>query len=486
MYSIEKANQFIQDNKQAVNQQFYPNYHFAPPIGWVNDPNGVTIFNNELHLFYQHYPYEAEHGRMHWGHAKSRDGLHWEQLPVALAPDQTYDQGGVFSGSAIEKDGKLYVMYTGHLPDATDNTKTRQNQNIAISEDGITFKKYEGNPVLAEKDVPIGSSIIDFRDPKIFEREGIYYCVIGSKTVDDKGQVLLYCSNDLLTWNYVSVIFPYNHYLGSMVECPDLLLFEDKAVFILSAMDYVDEAGKTHSHISWLIEGEMDWEKFEFQQTSIKEMDKGLDFYAPQTVKLVEGGYLAIAWMQNWQANRPTYELGHKWFGQMTLPRVIDYKKGQLQQKVPLEIIDLIDIKEEKDNVGVTNEEISIEEINYVAFKIAANEVKPFELFFTNEKNEFVQLRYLSEKQELICSRENTAYQMKDEAGKPLDESNGVSIDPSKELFVQIFLDRSSIEVFINEEESITNTFYVQSALTTLQVEAEHTFTLENVKLGKI
>lgn len=486
MYSIEKANQFIQNNKQMINKQFYPDYHFAPPIGWVNDPNGVTIFNHELHLFYQHYPYEAEHGLMHWGHAKSRDGLHWVHLPVALAPDRSYDQGGVFSGSAIEKDGKLYVIYTGHLPNATDHTKTRQNQNIAISEDGITFKKYEGNPILAEKDIPEGSSIIDFRDPKVFERKGIYYCVIGSKTVDDEGQVLLYCSNDLLTWEYVSVVFPYNHYLGTMVECPDLMLFEDKAVFVLSAMNYVDETGRTHPHISWLIEGEMDWEKFQFRQTSIKEMDKGLDFYAPQTVKTAENGYLAIAWMQNWQANRPTYELGHQWFGQMTLPRMIEYKKERLQQKVPLEITNLIDIKKEKDNVSVTNEEISMEETNYVAFEIAANKVKPFELFFTNEQNEFIRLSYSSEKQELTCSREDAGYQIKDETKNLMNKSKGILINPNQRLFVQIFLDHSSIEIFINEEESITNTFYVQSAFTALQVKSKHMIIFENVKLGKI
>ncbi|WJS81095.1 hypothetical protein KFZ55_07240 [Tetragenococcus halophilus] len=132
LYTIEKANEFIRGNKETTGKKFYPDYHFAPPIGWTNDPNGVVIFNNELHLFYQHYPYKAEHGAMHWGHAKSKEGLHWQDLPVALAPDQDYDKGGVFSGSAIEKDGKLYVMYTGHLPDETDETKTRQNQNIAI------------------------------------------------------------------------------------------------------------------------------------------------------------------------------------------------------------------------------------------------------------------------------------------------------------------------------------------------------------------
>ncbi|GAA3016560.1 glycoside hydrolase family 32 protein [Tetragenococcus solitarius] len=485
MYSIEEANQFIQDNQQTINKIFYPVYHFAPPIGWINDPNGVVVFKNELHLFYQHYPYGAEHGAMHWGHAKSRDVLHWEHLPVALAPDQSYDRGGVFSGSAIEKEGKLYIMYTGHLPNDTDNSKTRQNQNIAISEDGITFKKYEKNPVLTEKDIPQGSSVVDFRDPKIFEKDGVYYCVIGSKTEDDKGQVLLYRSADLLAWKYVSVIFSYNPYLGTMVECPDLLLFEDKAVFILSAMNYEDKNRKVHSHISWIIEGQMDWNSFKFQQTSIKEMDKGLDFYAPQTVKLADGRYLAIAWMQNWQSNRPTYELGHRWFGQMTLPRIITYKNGQLQQKVPTEIVESVAIKEEKDQVRVTNKEFSIAEANYFSLKIAARG-HSFDLFFKNEENEFIQLSYLPEKRALVCSREHVANQIIDDEGKSMSQSDLVFIEPNEKLDIQIFLDRSSIEIFINEEETITNAFYVQSPFTALQVKSEDRFVFEKVKLGKV
>jgi len=481
-YTTEKANEFIRENKENTEKKFYPEYHFAPPIGWTNDPNGVVIFNNELHLFYQHYPYEAVHGAMHWGHAKSEDGLHWQDLPVALAPDQEYDKGGVFSGSAIEKDGKLYVMYTGHLPDETDETKTRQNQNIAISEDGMTFKKYEGNPVLTENDIPAGTSVVDFRDPKIFEKDGIYYSVIGSKTLDNKGQVILYQSKDLLNWKYVSIIFPYNPYLGTMVECPDLLLFKDKAVFILSAMDYVDEKGKVHSHISWLIEGEMDWENFEFQQRSIKEMDKGMDFYAPQTVKLAEERYLAIAWMQNWQANRPTYELGHNWFGQMTLPRLITVENGQIQQSIPLKILDLIKIKEKK----LENGKISIEDTNYIAFKIAASNVAPFDLFFTNEEGEFLQFSYSLEKKGLFFSRKNTTCRISGEDGSSMEESNVVTIDEKEALSVQIFLDRSSIEIFINENESITSTFYIQRpfSLSNVKTQTEHLF--EVLELGNI
>ena len=106
-YTLDKANEYIKNN--SINKKYYPEINFAAPIGWINDPNGVSLYNDELHLFYQHYPYESVWGPMHWGHAKSKDGLNWEHLPVAITPDKDYDKDGCFSGSAIEKDGVLYL-----------------------------------------------------------------------------------------------------------------------------------------------------------------------------------------------------------------------------------------------------------------------------------------------------------------------------------------------------------------------------------------
>ena len=251
-FTTKKANEYTENHKNKVDKKFYPKFNFAAPVGWINDPNGVVVYNDELHLFYQHYPYGSVHGPMHWGHAKTKDGLNWEDLEVALAPDEPYDKDGVFSGSAIEKDGRLYLMYTGHIE--LDNGEIRQVQNIAFSDDGIHFEKYDNNPVISGDDVPEGSSIADFRDPKVFEKDGRYYAVIGSKTDDEKGQVLLYVSDDLLTWEFQSVILPYNKFLGDMVECPDLILFEEQDAFLLSAMNYTDkETGEYFPHISWLI-----------------------------------------------------------------------------------------------------------------------------------------------------------------------------------------------------------------------------------------
>ena len=137
IYTVERANQFIQKNKDEVNRKFKPKHHFSAEIGWINDPNGFVYFQGEYHLFYQFYPYDSVWGPMHWGHAKTKDFVNWEHLPVALAPDMPYDKDGCFSGSAIVKDDVLWLMYTGNV-EQEDGT-IRQIQNMAYSKDGSYY-----------------------------------------------------------------------------------------------------------------------------------------------------------------------------------------------------------------------------------------------------------------------------------------------------------------------------------------------------------
>ena len=156
--------------------------HFTPVNGWINDPNGFSVFKGKVHLFYQYHPYSRDWGPMHWGHSVTEDMIRWEQLPAALAPDQEYDREGCFSGSAIEADNKHVLVYTGvtkiTLPDGRE--EERQNQCIAFG-DGRDYVKYENNPVVTGEMLPENCSRIDFRDPKIWKEEDTYYLIVGSK-----------------------------------------------------------------------------------------------------------------------------------------------------------------------------------------------------------------------------------------------------------------------------------------------------------------
>jgi len=118
-------------------------YHLEPRKGWMNDPNGLVFFRGRYHAFFQHNPHAPAWDTMHWGHAVSDDLLHWEELPIALAPDQWYeDDGGCWSGSAVVLDDRLYLFYTGV------SAELGQAQCVAWSDDGLRFHKYANNPVI--------------------------------------------------------------------------------------------------------------------------------------------------------------------------------------------------------------------------------------------------------------------------------------------------------------------------------------------------
>ena len=188
-------------------------YHVEPEKGWLNDPNGLCYFNGKYHAFFQHYPNATVWtAPLYWAHDTSDDQIHGEEQPIGLIPDPPYQStGGCFSGSAFIKDGKAYFFYTA-VGDGDVQT-----QCLATSEDGITLKKYEGNPIIDER--PVDPTGRDFRDPKVFEwTDGTYRMVCGTGH-EGYAAVLLYKSSDLYNWEYVGPIFETRE-MGPVLECP--------------------------------------------------------------------------------------------------------------------------------------------------------------------------------------------------------------------------------------------------------------------------
>lgn len=284
------------------------NYHFEPQKGWINDPNGLIYFKGMYHAFFQYNPFEPKWGPMHWGHAVSRDLIHWQELPIALFPDMDYeDAGGCYSGSAIEKEGVLYLFYT------SVSHQLGQTQSVAFSKDGITFEKYEGNPVI-RKFPPDGSK--DFRDPKVSKINDTYYMVCGSGK-SRIGKILLYQSDDLLNWRYIGVLFE-DASCGEVLECPDFFQLDGKFVLMFSKMGL-----KTHS--TQFIIGDFDGESFIEQARCTPEA--GPQFYAPQTFCDGKGRRIIIGWLYDWA--KPLDE-GADFAGALTIPRELSIKNGKI------------------------------------------------------------------------------------------------------------------------------------------------------------
>lgn len=313
-----------------------PAFHLSPRVGWMNDPNGFSYCKGAYHLFYQYYPYDSVWGPMHWGHAVSRDLLHWDYLPAALAPDTAYDRDGCFSGSALElPDGRQLLMYTGVVkePRPEGGFRDIQTQCIAVG-DGRDYEKYQQNPVLDGGDLPEGGSRNDFRDPKIWmEEDGTYRCVVGNCTEDKDGRILLYKSKDGVHWDFLSILAENKGRFGRMWECPDFFKLDGKYVILTSPQDMMPKGFEYHNGNGTIcLMGDYDEKTNTFIEEHNQAVDYGIDFYAPQTLAAPDGRRIMIGWMQNWDTCN-LRDTERSWFGQMTLPRELSIENGRLMQK---------------------------------------------------------------------------------------------------------------------------------------------------------
>lgn len=346
-----KENSYLyQKIRQLDHDELRPLIHFTAPVGWINDPNGLIYWKNYYHLFYQYNPYAPHWDAMHWGHARSKDGLHWQDMPIAMKPDHIYDQSGVFSGSAIEKDNKLFVIYTGHVVD--EKGQATETQCVAMSEDGIDFKKYVNNPVMTVADLPGTTDKGNFRDPKVFEHDGKYYCVVAA-ALEKRGSLVLFESDDLLHWSFKSVLLQGDD-LGIMTECPDY--------FNIAGQDYLAFSvifGEGQNSIVYLAKGQMNWQNFTFKLEKMSRLDDSDDFYASQSFVNKDDQRVVIPWLRSVDHVDYLEDHNHSWNGMMGIPRTLSLIDGHLIQKPIGQINQLALTNEAKISTGIyqlTNE----------------------------------------------------------------------------------------------------------------------------------
>ena len=437
---------------QITDARWYPRYHIAPPFGWCNDPNGMCFFRGQYHFFYQHNPYEPQWGPMHWGHAVSDDLAYWKHLPIALKPDQPYELGGgCFSGSAIEFNDKLYLMYTGHIiaPDEERNAlgfNTNETQNLAVSEDGIHFQKFADNPII--KDVPAGDiHPNDFRDPKVWKHDGKFFAVIGSRTADEtRGQILLFKSDDLIHWEFVNISARAEN-LGAMWECPNFAEIDGRDVLIFSPMDLDTSDGRFfHDKQAGVLIGELDYETGIFSHGEFQYLDKGFDFYAPQIMQTPDGRTILIGWLSMWFAEM--HEAADGWAGQMTIPRELHVRNGKIFSTPARELEFLRKWK------PVTYENLLLEEPTILEGVSGDACELLMTIDATQSKKFSVGLRVGDDEETVLGFDDGNFTLDRKNSGKLGDAANNVrtiALEPCEKLKLQIFIDRSSVEIFIND-----------------------------------
>lgn len=316
--------------KQAAGAR--PAFHVTAPVGWINDPNGFSWYEGKCHLFCQYHPYSTQWGPMYWAHYRTEDMVRWELLPCAMAPDEAYDAGGCFSGSALETEAGHVLMYTAVMleTDADGRSRMRQQQAIAIG-DGETYHKLAGNPVITSDMLPEGCSREDFRDPKIWKEGDRYYALMANRSATGEGQALLYTSEDLEHWSFVSVFDHSGGQYGGMWECPDFFPLDGAEVLMVSPQFMEAQGLEFHNgNNSVVFVGKRDPEGKHFLRQTPEQIDYGTDFYAPQTTCAPDGRRILIGWMQNWE-NRMCPD-DFDWCGMMTVPRELSLRDGHLIQ----------------------------------------------------------------------------------------------------------------------------------------------------------
>jgi len=311
----------IRSPKEMGQQAYRPQFHFTPAQNWMNDPNGTVYYKGEYHLFYQYNPFGLDWGHMSWGHAVSRDLVHWNDLPIALT-----EENGImiFSGSVVvdwhnssglcrgrQGDSScLVAIYTGH-------SEHLQTQNIAYSNDqGRTWTKYPGNPV-------IDLHLAGFRDPKVFWHAATKKWVMVT-VLANQHKVRLFDSSDLVHWSALSDFGPAGA-IGGAWECPDLfpLTVEDnprESKWVLSINIF--PGGLTGGSGNQYFIGDFDGTRFSSEQDQTLWADYGRDFYASTSFSDIpqsDGRRLWIGWLNNWEyaPKAPTTP----WRGTQSIPR---------------------------------------------------------------------------------------------------------------------------------------------------------------------
>ncbi|MCG8502231.1 MAG: glycoside hydrolase family 32 protein [Firmicutes bacterium] len=444
---VDKSNESIAKVKDIVSKDpKRQKYHFMAPAYWINDPNGLIQFKGEYHLFYQHHPYSPKWGAMHWGHAKSTDLVHWEHLPIALAPSEEYDRdekGGCFSGSAVDDNGILTLIYTGVI---LENEIQKQVQCIAASADGITFTKHAGNPVISE---PPADGSWEFRDPKVWKHHGTWYMVVGS-CKNEKGKALLYDSSDLYNWDYIGVLAESDGSQGLMWECPDFFPLGDKYVLIVSPI------GMAGHKVIYMV-GEMDYATGKFTPERYEEVDHGFDFYAPQTFLDDKGRRIMIGWMNSWdwmpwfKSFGPT-TVNH-WCGAMSIPRVLSLcEDGRIRFEPVEELKNLRRAYHQFNDVKIIPDSCNVlEGLQGDSLEIIAEfdlndcdaDVFGFKLRCSSDYKEKTLVTYNTKTRELLVDRSESDAESEGARGCQLEVKGG-------KLKIHIFVDRSSVEVFAN------------------------------------
>lgn len=495
------------DLKTSEEQLYRPNYHFTPQKGWMNDPNGLFYLNGTYHLFFQYTPFQSvpDFGKMHWGHAISKDLIKWEELAPAIAYDE---KGAIFSGSAVVDkdntsgfgDGKnvpLVAIFTYHdMKKEQAGEIDAQSQAIAYSLDnGKTWTKYSNNPVLKNP------GIKDFRDPKVFWDAKRKQWVMGLAVQDRQH---FYASKNLKDWTFLSEFGKDVGGHGGVWECPDLFPIkvegtnEEKWVLIVN----INPGGPNGGSAAQYFVGDFDGKAFKMDDIFTKQLEKekvvwldwGRDNYASVSFDNVPGNKrVIIGWMSNWDysPNVPT----EKWRGSSTIPREVTLKRtkeGYILKNNPVSQLKNYEGKTIRKEISLVSDKklIGKGEIDLSKAVLDVDLKKMTQGVYTfalkNSLGERVIFGIDNNKQELFIDRTQSG--KTDFKGNFADRISKAPLAKNyQNATFKIVLDKTSIEIFFNNGEKVmTEIFFPNESFSELSLSTDTKGSTLNINAHQI
>lgn len=427
----------LENRERIKNAKWRQRFHIEPPNGWLNDPNGLSFYKGEYHVYFQYSPIAPDgHTPRGWGHYHGSDLMHMTYDRAVMMPDIPEDSHGVYSGSAIENDGVLHIFYTGNVKmiGDYDYVKAGRGANVIHVTTTDGSKMSEKQVLLRNSDYPDFCSC-HVRDPKVWKEGDAWKMVLGARTLDDEGCVLVYESDDLITWKYTGKVYKEGY--GYMWECPDYFEIDGKG--FLSTCPQ----GMPHYETKWQnlnesgyfpVQGKLE----DSVLGDFTEWDMGFDFYAPQTFLDPQGRRILIGWlgMDNKAYGNATTDLG--WQHCLTIPRVVTIApNGKLRQQ-PIAEFDELKSNARRQSSGQTAEyPLPFELDGEPADSFSITLDGKLELDFDKEKKLFT-MKFTDEK--YGCGR----------------TVRNAEIDNVRNI--RVIADMSSIEVYINDGETVMST----------------------------
>ncbi|MDO5100013.1 MAG: glycoside hydrolase family 32 protein [Eubacteriales bacterium] len=424
------------EEKGLADQTYRLRYHVQPPVGWLNDPNGLSQFHGLYHFFFQYAPFGVDGSDVKfWGHATSRDMIHWDYHDVAIYADSPQDIHGVFSGGAFVEDGKLELFFTGNVKLAGDYdfiTAGREGNTLYMaSDDGFHFG--HKSCLLHAGEYPAQYSC-HIRDPKVWKEDGRYWMLLGARSRDDRGAVLVYRSPDKKQWQLIREVTG-NRSFGYMWECPDLIRLDGERFLSMSPQGVGHQSHRFQNvYASGYLpftDGELDVDRFE-------EWDYGFDFYAPQSFVDEAGRTILVGWagLPDIEYTNPTTQLG--WQHCLTTPRQLSLHDGKICQW-PVEEFERL-----RKTRQVLEDELTIDQATFDL------EIETTQGDFTLTINELIELRF-SDGLLTLSLDDRAGYGR----GQRFCECDRIET-------LRLLADTSLLEIYVNGGEKVLTTrFYI-------------------------